>query len=268
MVEENYENMLHKDNLYWDLYEKDYANRLNFARDNGCNTVMLTGNSEPQQNRDFLKMFGSLNKNKTLVSSPFRVIEMQTTGTMLDDDYLYFLRHHVGVNTISLSISSFDNRKNRDYNGTAKRWEVDLKYLCTRIKQYRFNLRISINLTDSFDGWSAKDMFEHCKETLGANQITFRVLYESGFDTGIDNWIKNHRAKDSLIIDIQEYVKSNGIALEKLEFGMIKYSVKEMGVVIDDDCMSKEVKDNYKYLILREDCKLYSKWDDKGSLIF
>ena len=33
--------------------------------------------------------------------------------------------------------------------------------------------------------------------------------------------------------------------------------------------MSKRInKDAVKYLILRPNCKLYSKWDDKGSLIF
>jgi len=266
MVEENYENMLHKNNLYWDLYESDYVNRLNFARDNGCNTVMLTGNSEPQQNKDFLRMFGTLNKN--LVAEPFRVIEMQTTGTLIDADYLYFLRHHVGVNTISLSISSFIPTTNANYNGTPAKLMVDLKDICDKIKQYRFNLRISINLTDSFNHMSPKEIFDHCKDYLNADQITFRVLYESGTDTGIDSWIQDHRAKEDLITDIQKYVKSHGVALEKLEFGMIKYSINEMGVVIDDDCMSKEVKEDYKYLILRENCKLYSKWDDKGSLIF
>lgn len=32
--------------------------------------------------------------------------------------------------------------------------------------------------------------------------------------------------------------------------------------------MSTIPKEELKYVILRPDCKLYSKWDDKGSLIF
>lgn len=41
-------------------------------------------------------------------------------------------------------------------------------------------------------------------------------------------------------------------------------------VVIDADCMDKSEKldEDYKYLILQPDCKLYSQWDDKSSLIF
>jgi hypothetical protein len=32
--------------------------------------------------------------------------------------------------------------------------------------------------------------------------------------------------------------------------------------------MNEEIKDTYKYLILRENGKLYSKWETKASLIF
>jgi len=41
-----------------------------------------------------------------------------------------------------------------------------------------------------------------------------------------------------------------------------------MSTVVDDDCMSKETTKALKYVILRENGKLYSQWDDKGSLIF
>ncbi|MFW6015470.1 MAG: radical SAM protein [bacterium] len=260
-----YENMLRQNNLYWDLYEKDYINRLEFARDNGCNTVMLTGNSEPQQNRQFLKMFGSMNKQLT---KPFRIIEMQTTGVLIDNDYLYFLRHHVGVNTISLSISSFRDKINQNYNGTKSELKVCLSELCSKIKKYRFNLRISINLTDDFNALSPEKILNYCKKELKADQVTFRVLYESNKNTEQDMWIKKHKANAKLIDNIKKYIRDNGRALEKLEFGNTKYSIKEMSVVLDDDCMSTDSKEALKYLILRENCKLYSKWNDKGSLIF
>lgn len=97
---------------FFDLYMNDYIKRLEFARDNGCNTVMLTGNSEPQQNRKFLSYFGMFMK---MMNRPFRWVEMQTTGVLLDDPYLRFLRNHVGVNLtrceqeIPISISDRTN---------------------------------------------------------------------------------------------------------------------------------------------------------------
>lgn len=262
-----YENMITGKNLYFDLYMKDYLKRLQYARDNGCDTVMLTGDSEPQQNWEFLKLFGILNK---MLKSPYEKIEMQTTGTIIDNDYLYFLRHHVGVTTISLSISSFDDFTNQIINGTIDKFKVDIKSLCNSIKQYRFNLRISINLTDAFNGYQPQEILEYCKLVLKADQATFRVLYVSGSDTPQDRWIMFHKAHDNLVSGIKEFIKisNESRALERLDFGLTKYSIYGMGVVLDDDCMSTEAKEAMKYVILRPDCKLYSKWDDKGSLIF
>ena len=49
----------------------------------------------------------------------------------------------------------------------------------------------------------------------------------------------------------------------------ISYSVMGMSTVVDEDCMAKnEEKQSWKYLILRPNCKLYTQWDDKGSLLF
>ncbi|GAG40875.1 unnamed protein product, partial [marine sediment metagenome] len=64
------------------------------------------------------------------------------------------------------------------------------------------------------------------------------------------------------------YRISKGTPLYRLPYGPLVYSVMGMSVVLDDDCMSKENEDSLKYVILREDGKLYCRWDDKGSLIF
>lgn len=265
MIEEDYENMITGRNLYYDLYEKDYIKRLEFARDNGCNTIMLTGNGEPQQNWEFLKFFGSTNNR---LEKPFRIVEMQTTGVLIDNDYLYFLRHHVGVTTISLSISSLDDLQNLEYNGTPGHIGLNIQELCKAIKKYRFNLRLSLNMTDYYNDKSAEEIFDYCKNHLGADQITFRVLYDSGTSTAQDKWIRDHKASDEFIKDVQFFIKEHGTPLEQLEFGATKYDVMEMSTVLDDDCMSQELKDAMKYLILRENAKLYSHWNTKGSLIF
>jgi len=266
-----YENMMNNDNIYYDLYEKDFKERLQFAQNRGCNTIMLTGNAEPQQNKSFLRNFGSINNS---LSKPFSKIEMQTTGVMLDGDYLYFLRHHVGVKTISLSISSFDehnNKVNMQYNDSLK--FLPLKELIKEIKVRRFNLRLSINLTSDFDNLSAESIFDLVSEHQ-VDQVTFRVLYNSDNymekkdGAKINNWIKKNKAKGETIERINNYIKKNGRALEKLDFGLVKYSVNGIGTVVDDDCMNEEVKNDIKYFILRPNCKLYTKWDDKGSLIY
>jgi hypothetical protein len=259
--------MMDENMPFYALYERDYIKRLEFARDNGCNTMMITGDCEPQQNRSFLQRLGTMNNN---LPKPFRWIEIQTTGVLIDEPYLRFLRDHVGISTISVSLSSFDDAINASYNGTPKKHMVNLVELCKRIKKYDFNLRLSVNLTDEFDRYAKnpKEFFRICKETYGADQVTLRVLYESGENVEQAKWVKEHAAKKETFYSLSRHVEFVGRQLEVLEFGRMKYSLNGISVVIDDDCMSGVAKLELKYVILRPNCKLYSKWDDVGSLIF
>lgn len=263
-----YKDQLDSNMPFYDLYQKEYLKRLEFARDNGCNTVMLTGDAEPQQNRTFLEKFGTLN---SMLEKPFRWIEMQTTGTMLDDKYLRFLRNHVGVSTISLSLSSFDNIHNQ--NITGMKTPIDIVHLCDEIKRYDFNLRLSLNMTKYFDNENMEtnkvlDSLLSTSKSLGADQVTFRKMYVSGNDTEQDKWLSEYAIGFERVTQMEQYIKHIGTPLSVLEFGAIKYDINGMSVVLDNDCMSEDVKEGYKYLILRPDCKLYSRWDTTASLIF
>ena len=63
-------------------------------------------------------------------------------------------------------------------------------------------------------------------------------------------------------------MRENGTPIARLPYGFIQYSVNGISTVIDDNCMSKDNIDEMKYAILRPNGHLYSRWDDKGSLIF
>lgn len=264
MHAEDYKNQMDGNLPFYDLYLKDYMKRLEYARDNGVNTVMLTGNSEPQQNRRFLVDFGMMMQ---LMERPFRNIEMQTTGWGLDRNYLRFLRNHVGINTISLSISSMNIAKNAEIIGFPNNGILDLEALCSLIKEYDFNLRLSLNLNKEFVGsWNTPaDIMSGCKR-VGADQVTLRVLYASG-DNEQAQWIKENGMEPGKVLELKQHIQSYP-KLGILPYGAVMYDVRGMSVVLDDDCMSKNVKEEQKYLILRENCKLYTKWDTKASLVF
>lgn len=271
MSADTYKNQMDDNLPFFDLYVKDYLKRLEFAQRNGCNTIMLTGDSEPQQNRKFLTYFGLFMQ---MMRNPFDWIEMQTTGALLDQNYLRFLRNHVGVNVISLSVSSFDNEKNMEIIGCPDGVEINLPELCSEIKRYDFTLRLSLNLSSAFNIYSPKRLFEKCK-VLGADQVTLRVLYADSDETEQGKWVKEHAMSPQRVQQIAEYVMENGKPLVRLPYGALKMSLHGLSVVLDDDCMGKRdctadgnTEENYKYLILRPDCKLYSAWDDPVSLIF
>lgn len=263
-------NMFNKKNINQRLLaETMIMTRMNFARDNDCNTIILTGTGEPTTNMNFLKDFGYWNKS---LDKPFRWIELQTSGVNINDDSLIFLRDIVGVNTISLScVDIAEDRINRNIMGLPES-TYNMYSLCKKIKAAKLNLRISLNMTYVLNDFDIDDIFYRLEE-LGANQVTFRKLYTSTKidkdKTEQDLWIEEHDCSDDKYVEIINYIKAYGRRLETLPFGAVRYSCENISTVIDDDCMAtNEDNDTLKYLILDTDCHLYTKWNDKGSLLF
>lgn len=254
----------------FDLYLNDYIKRLAYARDNGCNTVMLTGTSEPQQNRKFLLWFGMMMK---MMKNPFYNIEMQCTGALLDTDYIQFLRRHVGVNLIALSVFALNKSMNMSIINPPKGIDIDPEYVASDIISEGCALRMCLNMTKYFDDFAERPevLFNLMKSVYRANQVTLRVLYAPEGDMRPESiWVRENSAKPGTVRSLKDYVKYHGNLLGRLPYGALKYGVDGMSVVIDDDSMGKAepATDTYKYLILRPDCRLYSSWDDPASLIF
>lgn len=276
--------------------EIGYRKRIKHADRNGVNTFILTGTGEVLQNKSFLKKLKDvLDKER----HPFPNVELQTSGVMLMDKLdgiknsairpldVYSnveLLKSLGVNTISLSVSDiFNSDNNWDIIRAPEKYRPSLIELCQFIKEKGFNLRLSLNMTNVYNNTLPENILNACSY-LGADQITFRKLYTSGGDTPEDKWVKENACDQSLIKEIEEYVAGvphhnnrgeqwmeggKGKKGFKLPFGAWVYSIMGMSVAIDDDCMAKEaVTEDLKYVILRENGKLYWSWDDEGSLIF
>jgi len=148
-----------------------------------------------------------------------------------------------------------------------KKQQFILQGLIADLKLEGFNVRLSINMIDRYDNDTPEQIFDQIK-ILGTNQVTFRKLYRSKLDKIEDEWVSKHDCSSRTIKKIKDYIKTNGDILYSLPYGALAYSVHGISTVLDDDCMSKENNQSLKYVILREDGKLYCQWDDKGSLIF
>ena len=246
-----------------DSRDLKYFKALRYARDLGCTTLMLTGECEPQQNKRFLHFFLS-----RMPKYLFNNIEIQTTGRGLEKEDILSLAQ-LGINTFSISVSSFDDEENNRIIGNKDpRSQINLKNLCRNIKDAGCLLRLSLNLNDSFYHFlDTAGILRVCKQVYDADQVTLRKLYKSGKDCEQDKWIVNHcdACKDD---DYFQYIRMNGTPLEILPYGMVKYSLEGVGTVADGDCMAKNNVDEIRYLILRPDCHLYTRWDDPASIIF
>lgn len=262
---------MHSSEYVSDMYVPDdvYINKLNFARDNGCNTLMITGTAEPMQNREFLKRIALINNS---LDMPFRWIEFQTTGVYLTIENLGLLQE-VGVSTISLSVSDiFDNENNLSIMEVPNKLRFFLPDITKRIKKYGFNIRLSLNMTSVYNNLTVQrketpeKIFIRAK-ALQADQVTFRVMYvEDSVNAG--TWLLENNVNPKLLENIKRYIINYGKPLEVLPFGETRYSLRGMSTVVDNDCMNTTVNKDIKYLILRPNGKLYTKWNDEGSLLF
>ena len=270
-TEEKYQNNIEEvvDEKTWH-FKEEYRKRLEFARDNGCNTMVLTGApGEPLQNLEFLKKLTSWNYS---LRKPFYWIELQTTGVLLTPETLNELKV-MGISTISLSVFDvFNSVNNMDVIGVPKKLQFDLDALCHQIKEHGFNLRICLNLMKWYDDTLANGMMFHSifdrLTELGADQVTFRKLYTTDVECTINEYIKANALKEETFKHFNDMIKALGTPLEILPFGARKYSYRGISSVVDDDCMSERIDSVLRYLILRENCRLYTKWADTGSLVF
>ena len=267
---------MNKENKKFKMYDQytldeysDYLirieHRMEFARDNGTNTLMITSTGEALENMEMVKDIIRMNR---ALPNPFKWIELQTSGVGLEDAINKDTSYFTDINTISISVVDiFSSTNNADIMKMPKGREVGLDNLIKFLKLNDFNVRVSINLTDIYDDVETDDIFTRL-EKLDVDQVTFRKLYVDGNERKQVKWIFVNDISSNVIERLNAWIKLVGRPLEKLPFGAMKYSVKGISTVFDNDCMNVESKDVLKYLIIRENGKLYSRWDDKGSLIF
>ena len=242
---------------------QSYLNRISFVRDEDCNSMILTGTAEPQQNLPFI--YALLDKNWQL-RKPFYNISLQTTGTNLNPKEIKNLAI-AGITTLALSISSLDDEHNWDIIGVPKKVRtMKLTELIACAKENGMNVRACLNLTDEFNSQKPGMLFIWAKDN-NIDQVTFRKIYKSGNNVE-SKWIEEHQFEERKFSTIKDYVQLNGHPINRLPYGYIQFSVHGISVVIDDNCMAKENIEEMKYAILRPNGHLYSRWDDTGSLIF
>lgn len=251
-------------------YSEDMRKRLEYARENGCNTCMLTGNNEPQQNREFLRVFSEVNRS---LRKPFLNIEMQTTGAFIDEPFLDFFKSAVGLTTCAVSVACLDDdHRNREIIATRDE-QLSLTRFCEGIKKRNINLRICLNMNDQIllhHDYTPASIVELCT-ALGADQITFRALWAPDSHTAQGEWISRHvtRMTSDCVEALKNDIRHCGRYLDTLEYGSDRYDYHGFSVVIDEDSMSQENRKNaIKYLILRPNGHLYTKWDSSASLVF
>jgi sulfatase maturation enzyme AslB (radical SAM superfamily) len=229
---------------YPDLLEQEtlaYSKRMQYARDMGTDTLVFTGNTEPQINMHFILRVMQINET---IRTPFVKVEIKTTGVMLNKEKLAILKD-IGIDTISLSLSGLTYETNFNYNGTPESIRFNIIEFAKNVKDINLNLRLCLNLTDFYDAWDYYDIIHFCQYVMLADQITFQELYESAENTIQDMWIASHKVSETKLEEIKNALNTE----------------ENQNIHINNHCQGEKP-------ILQPNCKLYSLWDKKSSLIY
>lgn len=236
--------------------DKRYNEALQFVYDSGCHSLILTGDNEPQQNKEFCIAVLKMAKKIGFKTS------MQTTGMgMSEQDFKEYA--NAGLDTIAFSISSLDLSENDNIIYNINKFNTEHIGIAYKY----FKVRMCYNLTAKMNKYTPNDFFAHAK-MFGASQVTFRKIYRGENDCAQNRWIDKNNYKENGLIEIEQWIKNNGEEIKKLSYGATVYNCDNISTIIDFDCMSKEGSgENEKYAILRPNCKIYTQWDDNTSEI-
>ena len=246
---------------------QSYIDRIKYVRDAGCDNMIITGTTEPQQNMPFINKLMYINWHQ--LPKPFYNIAIQTTGANMIEQDIENLSEW-GISTLALSVASFNMERNWDIIQTPKAArKLSIEQFIGVAKANNMNVRVCLNLTDEFNDCTPKYIFQWANER-NVDQLTFRKIYRSGTNTEQDKWIIQHSYSNESYTKIIKFIKEMGIPIRILPFGATLHDCMGIGVVVDEDCMAKKNLEDMRYAILRPNNggHLYSSWDLKGSLIY
>jgi len=240
---------LYHDTSQCEDFDEKYLSKLEEVKEQGCKNVVITSDmGEPMQNKGFLKRIGDYNR----ALDNWFDFEIQTTGVLLNDSTLDFLKNTVGIKIISLSVFDiFDDQNNLNIIAVKEKLKFSVSEICEKIKEHGFILRLSINLVNAYNKHSMKELFDKIDE-LNPDQVTTKNLWHTDEDNAINMWIKTNKASSNIIENISQYIEDNG----GKKVSNYRYEFNGRSVWMVDNCMLGN------YIILRPDAELYRTWSD------
>lgn len=227
--------------------------RLRYAASR-VSAVMITSQGEPLLNMVYLRdVVGIINK----VTPNLTHIELQTSGVGLTETKLDLL-YELGIRVISLSVPALESSQIVEIMQVPDRYSYDPHELVDLIKSKGFILRLSIAMTSWFDDYSFDEIMDMLQEIWKPDQVSFKKLYGADEVSSLkyEEFLTEFKANP-------EFTR-----LELLSSSEWKYEAKGIAIVWNDNCMVQNGSEHPRYLILQPDGRLYTRWDNKASVIF
>ncbi len=258
-----------------DINERNFHKSLQFARQSGVSTILLTGKGEP------LLYPSQISRYLELISEyDFPFVELQTNGIDLSILSRETLKewYNLGLTTVSLSCVHWDDDKNREIFGKEYK---SLKEYVDILYSNKFFIRVNcVMLNDYIKDIARVEEFTNICKRWGVHQFTVRpVVNNIDIDNikdekyAIDasrklktyNWIKNHFIETKKLDEIRRYFEDNGTLLLELAHGARVYDYKGQNISINT-CLTRTPDPEYiRQLIFFSNGSLYFDWEKMGA---
>jgi len=240
-----------------DKFYRNMTKAFNMAELSGVDTVLISSKGEPMND------FELTNKAIREGSSRFAV-ELQTNGAALVGNLNKInILYAEGLDVLALSIDRPNDFKK-------------LKPLLVEAERLGLVVRITVVLTDIFDGHGLHWFLDQCRE-YGVRQLTFRnatvptTVLATADSHKTREWVEDNtktNTYDFIMDDLSKNILKSNL-VRRLPFGMSVYDLGGVAVTTIDYCIQDSNDgDDIRSLIYHQDGHMYTSWDKPGSILF
>jgi molybdenum cofactor biosynthesis enzyme MoaA len=235
----------------------------------GAATALITSKGEstlfPEQLTEYMR---------GLKKHDFPMVELQTNGIkLMDNSYDKHLAkwYELGMTTISLSMTHYDDSKNNQIYQPEKKTDFNLEGLIEKLHDHGFSVRLScIMFKDYIDSpEEVQNLIDFSKENE-VEQLTVRSVERPSCSENVEvsNWVDGHKLDDSVVSNVRDYLDEGGTRLRELVHGAVVYDYEGQNICLSN-CLTSDAKDSsIRQLILFPDGHVRYDWQHKGAILF
>jgi len=254
-----------------DFNERNLKKAIALAKLGQSTTCLITGKGEPTLYPNMITKYLSH------LGQEFPFIELQTNGLqigwlaegndiVLTEDHLRDW-HHLGLDTIALSIVSTDLGPNKDVynkNYPTLSGTVDL------LHDLQYSVRLCVMMmkggVDSVE--KLQETLKFCKHN-GVDQLTIRPINypKNSHDAAAIEFVREHSVEELVMAKIRKWIVTEGTRLLPLMHGAWIFDIEGQNVCLSDCLTVSEEEGQIRTLIYYGDGRISFDWQYDGALL-
>lgn len=253
------------------INEINFSKACRLAQINGVTNVLVTGKGEPTLFPDQISNFLEL-----LQPHQFPIIELQTNGTVINNNFDKYLPHlekwrELGLTIVSVSIVHYEAEKNRQIYLPYLKTYPDLQLLVSRLHQLGFSVRFSVTLIKGgLDTIEQVDTMIKKSKEWGVEQLTLRKVAtpEKSMDDVAFVWTKTHQISQKTLNKIERYLFDHGHKIAEFNYGGSVFDIFGQNVCLTNCLTLDNNSSDFRQAIYYPDGHLRFDWQYNGAIIF